>query len=153
MTGTTPDVRPACLRRARADNRLPMLRHPALVLWLALLVCAPVPFSLVERGRQPVAALLEMLGVTIGVMAVEGRGGAAPLVAAMLGGQVLLASLAFALVARLLARGIERTAGQRAGITALALAAAMIVAALELPVYRTPFRTGGLQATLAEVFE
>lgn len=130
----------------------PLLR-PALLLWLALLLCAPVPFSLVESGRQPVAALLQMLGVTLLLMAAEGRGGAAPLVAAMLAVQVLLAAAAFALVAKVAARALERMLAARAPAAALTLAAVMIVTALVLPVYRTPFRGGGLHATLTEVFE
>lgn len=130
-----------------------MSRRPALVLWLALMLCAPVPFFLVESGWQPAAALLEMLGVTLALMAGEGRGGAAPLVAAMLAAQVLAAALVLGLVAWLAGRLLDRAAGERAGAAALALTAVLVVAALVLPVYRTPFRGGGLHATLAEVFE
>lgn len=130
-----------------------MLRRPAFILWLSLLLCAPVPFLLVEHGRQPVAAMLQMLCVTLALIADEGRGGAAPLVAALLGGQVLLASLVFGLIARWIARGLERTTGTGAGAAALTLSAVMVVAALLLPIYRTPFRAGGLHATLVEVFE
>lgn len=130
-----------------------MTRRPALLLWLALMTCAPVPFFLVENGRQPAVALLQMLGVTLLLLGTEGRGGAAPLVAAMLAGQVLLAALVFAAAASLAARGLVRAAGRRATAAAAALALLMVVAALTVPVYRTPFRGGGLHATLSEVFE
>lgn len=130
-----------------------MTRRPALLLWLALMTCAPVPFFLVENGRQPAVALLQMLGVTLLLMGTEGRGGAAPLVAAMLAGQVLLAALVFAAAASLAARVLVRATGNRASIAALALALLMLAVALSTPLYRTPFRGSGLHATLSEVFE
>lgn len=155
MTVAAPTGHHPLASGARAPTIVPSMprRRPTLLLWLALLVCAPVPFFLVENGRQPVAALLQMFGVTLVLMATEGRGGAAPLVAAMLAVQVLVAALAFAALASLVARGLVRLAGRRAGAAAFALAALMILVALVVPLYRTPFRGGGLQATLAEVFE
>jgi hypothetical protein len=155
MTATAPPGPSALASGARAPTIAPFMspRRPTLLLWLALLACAPVPFFLVERGSQPVAALLQMLGVTLVLMATEGRGGAAPLVAAMLAVHVLVAALVFAALASLVARGLVRVVGRRAGVAAFALAALMIVAAFVVPLYRTPFRSGGLQATLAEVFE
>jgi hypothetical protein len=128
-------------------------RTAALVLWSALLLCAPVPFSLVERGHQPVAALVELIGVTLVLMAAEGGGGAAPLVAAMLTVQALLAAFVFGLLSLAAAGFLERRLGDRAPGVAAMLAVAMLAIALFLPIYRTPFRGGGLQATLAEVFE
>ncbi len=124
-----------------------------LLLWLALVLCAPLPFFLVETGRQPVAAIAQMLAVTVALMITEGSGGALPLAAGILGGQILIGALVLALVSIGVLRVLDRTLGEHAEVASVLLVVAIFAAALALPIYRTPFRASGLHATLAEVFE
>jgi hypothetical protein len=123
------------------------------LLWAALIVCAPMPFFLVEIGLQPVAAILQMLGVTLVLMAAYGGAGAITLTAWILGAQVLLAIVALGIVASVVTHILVRALGSRASFAVYAIVAALFVVAFTVPIYRTPFRTGGLQSTLAQVFE
>jgi len=128
-------------------------RLPTILLWLTLVVCAPLPYVLVEVGRQPVAALLQMLVVTLSLMAVEGSSGALPLTSWILGAQIVLQMLVLALIAHLVVRLLRRFFAERTATATWVVIAAIVGVALLEPIYVTPFRTGGLHATLAEVFE
>ena len=128
-------------------------RALARILWLALLLTAPVPFFLVEIGIEPVAAMIQKLGVTLVLIAADGGAGAITLSAWILGAQALLAALVLWLSAHVAARAIVRAARGRATVVVLAIVAALFVVAFTVPVYRTPFRTGGLYGTLPQVFE
>lgn len=124
-----------------------------LLLWLTLVLCAPVPFFLVEVGFQPVAAVAQLLAVTLLLIATEGSSGAVTLAAWMLAVQILLGLGILALCSRALLRILDRVLGTRAAAATFVLVAAIFAVALTQPIYRTPFRSAGLQATLAEVFE
>lgn len=128
-------------------------RGSFLVLWLALLVCAPLPFFLLEVGREPVVGIVQLLGVTVALIATEGPGGAAPTVAFVLTAQVLLATAALAGVAWLLERILDRLFGPNRRAATLVLVAVALVVACTQAIYVTPFRTAGLHSTLPEVFE
>lgn len=128
-------------------------RGSFLVLWLALLVCAPLPFFLLEVGREPVLGIVQLLGVTLALIATEGPGGAAPTVAAVLAGQALLAAPVLAVVAWLLERVLDRFLGPRRLSAILVVVVVAFVAACTQAIYVTPFRTAGLHSTLPEVFE
>ena len=123
------------------------------LLWLALVLCAPIPFFLVERGREPVAALTAMLGAVLALIISEGAAGAVGLAAWMLGAQILAGTLVLAAVAILTTRLLDRVAGGARDAVIGILVVALVSIALTQPIYRTPFRTGGLHATLAQVFE
>ena len=123
------------------------------LLWLTLVLCVPLPFFLVEVGHQPVAAIVQLLGVTVALIAVEGSDGAASLAAWMLAAQALLGMVVLALAATVLVRSIYRVAPARGGAAVLVLIAAILAVALTQPIYITPFRAAGLHATLTEVFE
>ena len=97
--------------------------------------------------------LAQMLGVTLALMITEGSGGALPLAAGILGGQILIGIIVLALVSIGVLRLLDRTLGERAAIASYLLVVAIFVAALALPIYRTPFRASGIHSTLAEVFE
>lgn len=128
-------------------------RHHTALLWLGLALCAPVPFWLVQSGREPVAALVYKLVVVLGLIADEGGLGAARLVAWMLFGQAAFASLVLGLVAWLSVRALERALGERSGVATLTLLTVLLAFASVWPVYRTPFRTAGVASTLPQVFE
>lgn len=123
------------------------------LLWFALVLCVPLPFFLVETGYEPVAALVQKLGVTIQFIAAEGGSGAASLVAWMLGVQALIGIAVLGLVSITTTRVLDRLAGARGGAVVFVLIAALFAVALTQPIYRTPFRVAALHATLAEVFE
>jgi len=123
------------------------------LLWLTLVLCVPLPFFLVEVGRQPVAAIVQMLGVILVLIATEGGEGAASLAAGILAVQALLGAVLLALVSMLVVRAIYRIAGARGGAAVAVLVATTLLLALTQPIYLTPFRAAGLRATLGEVFE
>lgn len=128
-------------------------RIPSLVLWLTLMVCAPLPFFFVEVGRQPVAALMQMLAVTLSLIATEGSSGAVTLAAWILGVQVALGMVVLAVATLVVTRLFERSFGRRSEAAMFVLVAAILAVAIREPIYRTPFRAAGLYATLGEVFE
>jgi hypothetical protein len=123
------------------------------ILWLALLLTAPIPFFLVEIGFEPVAAMIEKLAFTLVLIAGEGGAGAITLAAWILGVQAAIAAVTLWLLARVVTRALERALGSRAPVAIVTIVATLFVVACAFPIYRTPFRTGGIQATLLEVFE
>jgi hypothetical protein len=50
-------------------------------------------------------------------------------------------------------RALDRALGARAVPATMVLIVVMFAVALTQPIYRTPFRTTGLQSTLPEAFE
>jgi hypothetical protein len=128
-------------------------RALARILWLALLVTVPIPFFLVEIGIEPVAAMVQKLGVTLVLIAADGGAGAITLTAWILGVQAFLVAVLLWLAARVVTYAIVRATGRRAGVVVFGIVAVLLVVACTVPIYRTPFRTGGLYATLPQVFE
>ena len=128
-------------------------RGSLVVLWLALLLCVPIPFFLLEMGREPVVGIVQLLGVTVALIATEGPGGAAPTAAFVLAAQVLLAAAVLAVVAVLLERILDRLFGRQRPAAIFVLVAVALVLACTQAIYVTPFRTAGLHSTLPEVFE
>ncbi|HYC00504.1 MAG TPA: hypothetical protein VEC57_15330 [Candidatus Limnocylindrales bacterium] len=124
------------------------------LLWLALLLAAPVPFFLVVVGHVPVARLLQLLALTLTFIAVEGPAGALRTVVLLLVLQIALWAGVLRLVASLAAAAMQRAFGS-AGLAAATMTAALLLvaAAATFPLYRTPFRSASLHATLLEVFE
>lgn len=123
------------------------------LLWAALLLAGPVPFFLVERGTEPVAALLLLLAASLALLLREGAAGALPLACLMLGAQALIAAFAWAMLARLAARVLAAVFPRHAVLACCVAAAAIVAVACAVPLYRTPFRPGGLHASLLQVFE
>ena len=125
-----------------------------LVLWLALLVAAPVPFFLVVVGWVPVARLVQLLGITLAIIGIEGPAGALRTAAFMFGVQIALWTALLRLIAGLVTAGLYRMLRRRAATAATStLVATLVVVAALVPIYRTPFRAGSLHATLLQVFE
>ena len=129
------------------------MRAPRRFLWAVLLVTAPWPYFLVERGSQPVASIAQMLAVTLQLIATEGAAGAASLVALMLLVQALAGAVVLRVLATVATRLLGRLGDNLGRALVVALSVALIAVALMLPIYRTPFRAGGLHSTLGEVFE
>ena len=128
-------------------------RSVARLLWVALVFCVPVPFFLVETGFEPVAAIAQLLAITLALIAVEGTGGAVVLAAVILGVQVLAGLVLFRVIAGLVTLLAERTAGRYRTPAVLLLAIAILLVAMTQPIFRTPFRTTGIHSTLIEAFE
>lgn len=128
-------------------------RHLAILLWLTLLICAPLPFFLVEVGNQPIVATAQILLVTVALMVIEGSAGAVTLAAWMLGVQLLLGTIVFGMLSIIVVRALDKAIGKRVMPAIFTIVAVIFLVALTMPIYRTPFRTTGLHATLSEVFE
>jgi hypothetical protein len=124
------------------------LRAARVVLWIAFCVLAPVPFWLVEQGAVPVVQLALLLAAVIGVIAVEGTLGAAPIAAAILAAELVLWAFFLWLLAGLLARALR---ARPAAIAAVVVTGLVVASSVEI--YRTPFRTRSLRADLLHVFE
>ena len=78
------------------------------LLWLVFVVAMPLPFYLIETGRMPAAALLQIAAYVLAVIAREGTQGQIGLIAAILIGQgmfwVIMLWVAAWMASRLLAR-------------------------------------------------
>lgn len=129
------------------------IRRLSQLLWLALVFSVPMPFFLVEIGREPVAGVAALLGLTLAWIAVEGSHGALAWSAALLAGQVLLGMALLAAASVLATRLAHRVTGRYSALVVGVLVVAMFTVALARPIYRTPFRGDGLHANLVEVFE
>lgn len=128
-------------------------RRATRLLWATLALCVPVPFFLVETGQQPVASMLQMLAVVLALLATEGGAGAIAVAAAILAVQAAVALAVLGVVAVVVTRVLCSLAGDRGPALTLLVVASMLVVAMTQPIYRTPFRSTGLHATLGEVFE
>ncbi|HEY2774576.1 MAG TPA: hypothetical protein VGK20_11075 [Candidatus Binatia bacterium] len=143
------------LPRMRFGRQLPFVlrRHHSFLLWIALLLCAPLPFFLLEVGHQPLIATAQLLVVTLALIASEGASGALTVTAWILALQILLGAIAFGMLSIVVTRALDRALGARAVPATMVLIVVMFAVALTQPIYRTPFRTTGLQSTLPEAFE
>jgi len=119
-----------------------------------MLAALPVPFFLVVVGHVPVARLLQLLAATLHFIAVEGPAGALRTVVLLLVVQIVWWAGLQRFAAGLAAAGLDRLLGRRGmGIAAFSFAILMLGAAVAFPIYRTPFRSASLHASLLEVFE
>jgi hypothetical protein len=128
-------------------------RPAALLLFLTLVLCVPLPYFLVTTGMQPVASLIQMLLFTLTLIAAEGSSGAVVLAAGIIGVQVLVGLGVLAIATKLVVRLLDRMAGPSVLAATYVLVALIVAVALTQPIYRTPFRAGGLHANLSQVFE
>lgn len=128
-------------------------RSSAIVLWIALIFCLPYPFFLVETGHQPLAAIMQLLGYVVALLTVEGFGGVADLMVLILGTQILVGLGVLTVLARIFVALAFSLLETRGAVLVVALVAVLFSTSLAQPIYRTPFRTAGLHATLAQVFE
>jgi len=121
------------------------------VLWLVLLVALPVPYWVFEGGRAPTLWLAELSAFVLAMLVAEG-GMVTQIVATLLTAQTLLFAGLTWLVARAVARLLTRLPdAQRSGV-ALA-AAALVLAASLLPLYRSPLVAGGASVNLVGLFQ
>ncbi len=124
------------------------------LLFVALLLLLPLPLATgVATGLMPVARMALLGGVCLGVMLVEGTRGAVGLLLALIAVQAVLYAAGLWLAAWLAARGLARLPRPARWATPLLLVLAAAVFAASQPIYRTPFRAAGVQATWLEVFE
>jgi hypothetical protein len=114
------------------------------LVWIGLLVALPVPLVLVGRGSLPPAAFAE-LAAAAGALALLERSDGVVLTLLV----ILLAQAAvWAILCGVLARGLVRLLGRRAGWVVVAW---LVVAAL-VPVYRSPFHATRPRQTLGQVY-
>jgi len=128
-------------------------RAARLVLFALFAVVVPLPFFLVQTGVVPAARILMLAGIVVAVIAAEGMHGMAGVALALLLVQALgYAGLLFA-AAHWVARGLARAWPRRLGLATAVLAGVALLTASSFEIYRTPFRTHSLHASLLRVFE
>lgn len=121
-------------------------------LWTAFIITVPVPFFLVTTGSVPVIRLVRLDVAMLHLLALEGPQGALGSLLIFLGTQTVIAAAVLMIVAAILARLTRRWPDSgRALATAVVLAVLLVTSAFEI--YRTPFRTHSLSASIFEVFE
>lgn len=131
-----------------------MTRQTSLrLLWATLLLCVPIPYFLVETGVQPTLAVAQLLAASMALIAIEGGAGVASVAIWLLAAQVLIAGLLLRVAARTTIRVLDRVAAAKRSRIVVALVLVMFSVCATVPIYRTPFRTAGLHATLREAFE
>jgi hypothetical protein len=124
------------------------------LLFLTLLLLLPLPlFAGVTTGLMPVVRMGLLAGVCVGMLLFEGTRGAVGLLLALIAAQAALYSMGLWLAAALGAGALARLPERARRIAPLALVLAAGLLAASQPIYRTPFRAAGVQATWLEVFE
>jgi hypothetical protein len=123
------------------------------LIWMTAVFVLPVPFFLVETGRVPTGQLLQMAAVVLGLILAEGTQGQVLTLLIIILGQAILYMLAFWGAALLWARFAARmTPRARLLATTLVVLVAIAVAS-SVEIYRTPFSTRSLRASLLRVYE
>ncbi len=132
---------------------VPSRRTSGLLLYLALLLTLPVPYYLGAVEVAPVARLLFLSGLVLGVVATEGVAGYQGAFAGLAAVQSLLWPLLLLALARILVRVLERgvPARWRAGTLGLALLALGIVGLL--PIYSTELSSQGASSSLVQLLD
>ncbi len=121
------------------------------VLWLGLLVTLPVPYWVMEGGWVPALWLAELAGFTLAVLVTEG-GSIVALLTGLFVAQAVGAAVLLHLVARILARALQRRVPEnRRTVATVGLVLALLSLAL-LRVYQTPLVDGGQRISLLELF-
>jgi hypothetical protein len=123
------------------------------LIWLVAVFVLPVPFFLVETGRVPVGQLLQMSAVVLGLILAEGTQGQILTLLIIVLGQAILYMVAFWGAAVLWGRLVARMS-PRARLVATSLVVLVVIAvASSVEIYRTPFSTRSLRASLLRVYE
>jgi hypothetical protein len=123
------------------------------ILWIAAALLVPLPFFLVETGTVPAARLLMLGSVTLMLIAVEGGQGAVGIAAALLLAQAILYLVALWLLVTALLRPLRHRSPKTIALATGATLLIGIVLATTFEIYRTPFRTRSLHATVLHVYE
>jgi hypothetical protein len=131
------------------------VRRARLLLWLGLVLMAPMPlFTGVVTGLMPAARVVMLAGICLLVMLIESTKGAVGLLFLMLAAEALAQLLVLFAIAHLLAwllGRLTRPRGLVAATVALLLVGVVLSSAFRW--YRTPFRAASTHSSLLEVFE
>lgn len=128
-------------------------RTARLLLFALFALVVPLPFFLVQTGAVPAARILMLAGIVVALIAAEGMHGMIGIAAGLLLLQLAVyAALLFG-AAHWAARGLARAWPQHLALATAALAAVALLVASSCDLYRTPFRTHSLHASLLRVFE
>lgn len=122
------------------------------LLWLGLFLIAPLPMLWVEPVRVPAARYLELGGICVAVLAVEGAGGVVGTLAGLFVAHALVYALLLWGAAWLLARSTARLGNRARARLVLALLLAAVIGAAAFRLYRTPFRAASVHGSLLEVY-
>jgi hypothetical protein len=118
-------------------------RRTRWLVWLVGMAVVPVPMLVIGPGMVPPLRMAELGLALVVVMVVESGAGMIGLLIVLLLGQVLLWGLLWWGLAGRLARWPRAV---------LAAAALVVVVALALPVYRTPYHARHTRCSLLEVY-
>jgi hypothetical protein len=123
------------------------------VLWLALALLVPLPLFGLQHALVPAGRALMLGAVCVLVVVLESSKGVVAILAAIFLVQAFL-QLALLWLAAWLGAGASRGLGRGQRGAAVLLGVALAVAlASSLELYRTPYRAGGIRASLLEVYE
>lgn len=122
-------------------------------LWLVLVVALPVPLVVPVRGEVPAARILMLAAIALAEMVVETPRGAAPMLAAFLLVQALLAMAVLWLAARAAGALLRFLPPAARTAAALGIAALLVLAAATGEIYRDPYRASTLRTGLFGVYE
>ena len=114
------------------------------LLWVALMLFAPVPFMGIAAGWVPVLRLL-LLGSLFGAVALQDPDTLSQVFTAMFLGQGLVWAGVLYGLARLV---VARLPGRAAVVIAAALALMSL-----FPIYTTPFSSSGTHGSILQIFD
>jgi hypothetical protein len=122
-------------------------------LWVAAALLLPLPFFLAQVGTVPAARILMLGSVGLAVIASEGARGVVGLGAAILMTQAAFYLALLWVAAALAARGLVRLPRPLPTALTLGVVLAAVIAAVEIDLYRDPFRAHALRTNILHVYE
>ena len=123
------------------------------LIWLLLVLVLPLPLLGIESALVPVARMLMLAGLCLGVIVLESANGVVGILLGLFGVQALVYGAGLWLASFALGRGLGRLAPRRRAVLVALLTLAALAVASSLPLYETPYRARSLHATWLEVFE
>lgn len=127
--------------------------HARRLLWIAALLLVPVPLLIFTEAFVPTARLLELAGVVLITIFVEGSAGAAPAILGMFLVHALVYAILLWVACWLVTAAVARVAPRALGWVTFGLIAAAVTAGIATPLYHTPFQARTPYSTLFEVYQ
>ena len=122
------------------------------LIWLTLLVAAPVPLFGIGSGRVPPLHQLELGVLALAFTLLERAQGIGPLLSGLFLGQALAWAAALWLVAWLVSRGLEALPPLTRRRATLLLVGLGLAFASAQPLYRTPYSAHTAHSSLWQVY-
>jgi len=122
------------------------------LMFVTLLLVAPVPYFLAEMGRVPPARLFQLTAYLVALVVTEGGQGAVLQAALLVGTQASAYAIGAFFLASAMARPLSRMRPRAAAAVTVGVVGCAVVCALVTRPYATPFSVEASQSNLTGVY-